>query len=358
MPQSSVRTSASSNDTVIRWDGASGQILVDIKSTNSMRDVRGALLALAYLIADGPAKSRAVCVFVGTRLSVKRLQEELTRFRQVCHPSIAQRIHFLLVRRDNPLKAYTFVGSMDPAPDGFLNWLAQRVSATAIPSLNLQLPARQTVVAALAQLRLWHAPAVSVKYLQESCRVSYPTVAAVLKDLDERGWLEDAGKRGVRLRPLLATEWMAFATEHARQRKVCFFTDPTGLISAERLAQRLVHLRETGKLKRSVCIGGVIGASHHFPDLDITAASRLDVCVEDDPGQIAALLDAGLIPKTRPEQRVVLAIHVTNDLERLAGRQGTDTGPWAGVLECLADLVELGYTREAAEMAQQVESQT
>jgi len=27
---------------------------------------------------------------------------------------------------------------------------------------------------------------------------------------------------------------------------------------------------------------------------------------------------------------------------------------WAGELECLADLIEMGYTREAAEMAEQM----
>jgi len=350
-----LKSAAKTTETADRWHGPSGQILVNIKNTSSVRDVRGAFLALAYLIVDEPTENIAVCVLVGTRLSPKRLREELVRFRQVVHPVIAQRIHFLLGKGEPPHKDPAFVGSMDHAPGEFLNWLTERVTSEASNDLSLQLPARQIVIAALAQLCLCNEPAVTVKYLQELCRVSYPTVAVVLNDMNDRGWLENSGKRGVRMRSLIAGEWMELAGDHTRQRKVCLFTDPTGQTSPERLVKRLAILQDAGKLTGSIRIGGVIGASHHFPAIDITAAPRLDLSVGDDPGKIAALLDAGLSPKTRPEQRVTLAIHVTNDPWDLTSRPSMSKGPWAGVLECLADLVEMGFTREAMEMAQHVE---
>ncbi len=349
-----VKPTVSTRENVDRWDGPSGQIFVEVKTTNSVRDVRGVFLALAYLISDEPSQNIAVCVLVGTRLSNQRLHEELTRFRQVVHPAIAKRIHCLLGTGDQR-EGLTFVGSINETPEGFIDWLAERVSSETLNEHLPQLPARQIVIAVLAQLLLWNEPPVTVKYLQEICRVSYPTVAAVLKDMHDKGGLEDSGKRGVRMRRLSTGEWMELARDHARQRKVFLFTDPTGQSLPEQLVKRLLHLQDAEKLGRSVRIGGVIGASSHFPKLDITAAPRLDLSVVIDPTQIAALLDAGLLQKTRPGQRVALAIHVTSYISAMTGRQSTSHGPWADELECLADLVEMGFTREATEMAQHME---
>jgi Bacterial regulatory helix-turn-helix protein, lysR family len=49
----------------------------------------------------------------------------------------------------------------------------------------------------------------------------------------------------------------------------------------QRLAKRLA-LHDANELPRSVRIGGVLGASMHFPELDITAAPRLALTVGAD----------------------------------------------------------------------------
>lgn len=337
------------------WQDSSGKIVVDLKRTNSIRDIRGVLLALAYRIADDPAIAVAACVLVATKLSRKRLNEELERFRKVAHPAIASRIHFLVNKRDERGNAAAFDGSVHGLPGEFYVWLAQLISNESVNGQKKQLPARQIVIAALAQLRLWNEPPVTVKYLQETCRVSYPTVAAVLKDLSDEALLEVTGVRGNRLRPLTSGEWMELARDHAKQRQVQLFADPTGFSMPDQLANRLTKLQESGKLGRNIRIGGVVGASRHFPDLDITAAPRLDLSIEGDASNVAWLLDAGLVPKTTPDQRVVLAVHVTSDPWVMTD-MSAERGPiWAGELECLADLIEMGFTREAAEMASQME---
>lgn len=320
-----------------RWVGPSGPILVEITRTSSVRDVRSALLALAYRVQADPTIREAVCVIVDSRLSAARLQEELDRLRSVLRPQIGERIHWL-----------TDPGAAGHRPEAFRAWLAERIATERARGKAPSLPPRQIVIAALAQLRLRDEPPVTVKRLQEMSGASYPTVAAVLKELTDKGWLEESHERGVRLRPLTAREWMDLAREHARLRTVQWFTDPTGLASPDQLAKRLAHLQESGELLRSIRIGGVLGAAQHFPALDITAAARLDVSTDADAAHLASMLDAGLRPKTRPEQRVVLAVH--------ASREPRPQPParWAGELECLADLIEMGYTREAAEMAEQM----
>lgn len=110
------------------WNGPNGHIHVEVKKTNSVRDVRGTLLTLAYIIGQEPTKGEAVCVVVDTRRSSGRLNEELVRFRQVIHPAIADRIHFLVGERGaQEHSVNAFSGSMEDAPAGFLtgwkNWL-------------------------------------------------------------------------------------------------------------------------------------------------------------------------------------------------------------------------------------------
>lgn len=359
MTSGNLTSSVSTHDIDGRWQGSGRSILVEVKKTNSVRDVRDAFLALAYRVRDEPPSSTAVCVFIDTRLSHGRLQEELDRFRGVIHPAIAERVHFLVDNANSKRDIVASNGSMKDAPSEFYAWLGDLVAGERLQGQRQQLPARQVVVAALAQLRLRNRPPVTVKHLQETCQVSYPTVALVLRDLTDKGWLEDSGDRGVRLRYLTAGEWIELAREHARQRKVQVFTDPTGLSSPEQMVKRLARVQAADKISRQVRVGGVIGATGYFPALDITAAPRLDLCADADPAQLASILDAGLVPKTKPEQHVALAIHVTRNTAGLMdpGVESLGQGQvqLASELDCLSDLVEMGFTREAAEMAHHVE---
>lgn len=63
-------------------------------------------------------------------------------------------------------------------------------------------------------------------------------------------------------------------------------------------------------------------------------------------------LNAGLIPRQNPTQKVVLAVHSTWD-PFFHDRQSEKSGPlrYAAPFECLVDLIDLGYARETAEMA-------
>ncbi len=337
------------------WQGAHGPIIVEVKKTSSVRDVRDAFLALAYELRNDAPDAKALCVMSESRLSEKRLREELDRFRTVINPSLASRIHFLVDKGDSKRNIVAFHGSLEQEHNEFYEWLAELVATERLGGRLPQIAPRQLVLAALAQLRLRNQPPVTIKHLQQGCGVSYPTVATVLKALAEKGWLEESGARGVRLRHLTLSEWLDLARDHANQRRVQLFTDPTAQSTPERLANRLSRLTKDGKLPSTVRIGGVIGASWHFPELDITAAPRLDVSAEADPARIASILDAGFAPKTKPEQRTALAVHVTRDPWVMKEFSDELNGQWANELECLADLIEMGFTREATEMAHRME---
>jgi hypothetical protein len=335
-----------------RWDGQGGQILVEIKRTASVRDVRAVLLSLAYAMKEEPLRNQAVCVITDTKLSFTRLRDELKQFREVMHPEIAPRIHFLIDQGEHLVGSNRFAGSLLDVSVEFFGWLALHMAKSSHSHSSHQLSARQTVRVAMAQLRLRNAPPVTVKYLQSLCKVSYPTVSETLKEFAASGLLLDEGDRGVSLRHLSMAEWMDLARDHAKQRKSFSFVDATGFATPQQLANRIHELKVAGILREPVRIGGVMGAAHHFPQVDITAASRLDLSVDADPTQIAALIDAGLKPKVRSDQKAVLVLHVTHE-PTLDSTESPN--PWANELECLADLIEMSYTREATEMAHFVE---
>jgi len=355
-----------------RWEApnGAGPLLVEVVRTHSVRDIRGALLALAYALRDedmrgtNDARGHAACVVVDSRLSLPRLMHELRQLQDLLDPQFAHRIHILIHERLPGEQAHGFQGTLAPLPTELRDWLGLLVEKERAPGWSQTTSPRLVLVGILAEQLLRNALPTTLKDLQDASQASYPTVSAVIKDFKSRGLLERAGERGVRLRPLNASEWIGMAQEFARLRKPHLFTDPTGHDQPANLAVRLQRLRSAGKLPQDTRIGGVLGAAHYFPALDISAAPRLDVSATMDPAELAHLLDAGLTTKDLPEQRVDLAVRVfpalllpmkTHDGE---GPAGSDRPVFASEFECLADIVEMGYVSEAAEMAAIMENKT
>ena len=66
-----------------RWDGAGGPILVEVKKTSSMRDVRDMVLMMLQVLDEQPKKAQAVGVLTETRLSETRVLDELQAIRSL-----------------------------------------------------------------------------------------------------------------------------------------------------------------------------------------------------------------------------------------------------------------------------------
>lgn len=319
------------------WRGQEGDIAVAVCTSHSVRDLRAQLVALAYQVRALGGSSMGVCIASGTRLTEERMNAEITQFRRLLDGSLATRLHIVRAQ------AGRITGALD-TPGEFQAWALDLLRGESTSQTRL-MPAQQLVVSALAQMRMANATPSAIKDLQAECQASYPTVAKALKTLAGRGLLEDMQRgQGVRFRPLDASEWMDLATDHARHRQVVLYADPTRLTTPSRLAIHALQLLARNGLPRSTRIGGVVGAAHHFPLLDITAPCRLDITAPADPDYIADTIDAGLVRTQAAKRDAVVAIH----LEPIRTSQ---PGPYAGWLECLADLIELGYIAQAREMA-------
>lgn len=334
------------------WDGPPS-LLVEVKRTSTVGALRDALLHLVYALQDAAPDAQALCVIAaGSRLSPARLQAELDRFRQVVSPDLSRRVHLLSM--DTPEQFGTEF--LSPRWPGLEDWLRELVARETGAAGTSPVRTRQAnVVAAIAQLWLLGQPEQTPKSLGEACGVSYPTVAAALKTLDAEGLIEHReGGRKFLLRHLGPAQWLRIAREHAATRQVLRFRDPSGQARLPtELALRLHGLQQKG-IAREVAVGGVLGATHYFPEIDITAAPRLDLSVYGD-SDLAFMrrLDAALERTDDPKERARVVVHLTPEPRRFVHEQQQPYAVWASELECLCDLIEQGLDEQALDFIEQ-----
>jgi hypothetical protein len=268
--------------------------------------------------------------------------KEVEQFREVVRPELASRIHIATLDDDGRLTGSPYDNTLE-----FLQWLTGFV-ATETASISSGRSNRQSVASMLAQLWLRGEGPQSFKALQHLCGASYPTVSTAVKDLSDKGFIAHQSDRSVGLTYLTDDAWFNMAKAHGANRKLLRFVDPTGHSrTPEEMATRLFKFQGQG-VPKTVAVGGVIGAKHYFPDLDITASPRLDVTVYGESMEFVRKIDAALEQTTDPKAKAILVVHFVSGPARFIVE--ASDGTWAPEIECLADLFELGFAREAMEM--------
>jgi hypothetical protein len=172
-----------------------------------------------------------------------------------------------------------------------------------------------------------------------------PTVIAAFRAMQRDGLVYPLGSGWCLADELPWDSVRRMVDAHAAERRVIRFRDPTGHArSPMAMAERLWKLQGNGE-SPSVDLGGVLGAQLHYPDLDITGAPRLDLCIYDGDTRFVRKIDAGLVETVDLADKAVLVIHITRDPQ--SGLRQTGGMHPASVVDCLADLLEIGLHAEA-----------
>lgn len=324
-----------------RWMGPMGDVLVEIKRSSNARDARDALLALAYALEEDPGTSQALCLLVQSRLTHKRLSEELARFRSVVRPDLATRVMLAALDGEGQL-----VGELPRDAPGLIGYLKELVDQEL--SAGTDRVSRESVKSHLAHLWLQGHIGQTQATLRKDTGASHPTVAAALRDLDQQGLLY-TDRKGVMLNEPTWEAWRRLAEAHANKRTLVRFVDPSGFArSATDMVEKLKSLQARGSAQ-AVAVGGVMGAKHYDRDLNITAPPRLDLSVFGGDASFVRQLDAGLVVSENKDAKAVLVVHLTPSGERFVeiGAVGRAAPP----LDCLADLLEIGLASEARDFA-------
>ncbi|WP_066709736.1 hypothetical protein [Curvibacter delicatus] len=317
---------------------------VKVVTGHTLRDLRGNIMGLAYVLARSKhPQERAVCVLSDTRITPERLSAEIRLVNDVMRPDIASRIAVVQRFSDGRISDGFGIDLQ------FKQWLDDLVrhegSRPGIPGAT-----QQSVFSLLILNWLKHEGALTRSAIQESAGASYPTVANVLAKLQGMGILEPRSDKRVELKRFPWEEWSRWVVGRQEDRKTVVFSSPGGHgRTPEEMARRLTKLG-----RDDIAVGGVLGAKRYYPKLDISGSVRLDLTVKGteksaDLGFIRQL-DAGLVRATEPGATGAIAVHFLGTRADSRFEMGEDGTLWADPVECLADLYELRLDAQAKEM--------
>ena len=196
-------------------------------------------------------------------------------------------------------------------------------------------------------------PPIASKQLIEETGYSYPTIASILNKLGPS--LRRGPNRSVGLDSFPREAWMKLLADAENFR----FTQRYIAKGRPRTPESMVsRLRELGR--KDIAVGGVLGARHWYPGLDLSGTPRLDLTVNfampshrewpvpdaTPQGDFIRRLDPALRPATRDEPATVF-VHVLLTPETFSEESGGTS--WANEAECLLDLQEARLEAQASE---------
>jgi len=321
----------------LRLASPSGDVLLETRRTSTAVELRGVLLSLAYRLIDEPVSSIGVCLLKESRLTDERVKHELERLREALNPRLSSRV-FLVGVKEGRLQ-----GELPPGQESLLpqmiEW-AQRESASPASRVTQQ-------DVKMAVLTRWFTTSgrLGVADMQRATGASMPTVIAAFRALQEDGLIYAHGNGWRLVDEFSWDNAQRIVRARVNLRRTYRYKDPTGHArSPLAMAEKLRKLQSKGE-RLDVDLGGVLGAQQYYPDLDITGAPRLDLCVYDGDLNVVLQIDAGLDATKDLEDKAVLVIHMTRDPRRAPREPGELHA--ASVIDCLADLLEIGLQAEA-----------
>jgi hypothetical protein len=265
--------------------------------------------------------------------------------RLVLRPGIGSRLFVASVRAG-------VVSKLPPELGGGLEELVLKLVAR---EARLQGAKRGTAWFSVLEVLVHHwlngSPPTSIARLMSTTGLSYPSVAAAVERL--RHVVRRGSDRSVELLRFPREEWEQLAAASVRVRETIRFADRTGKPrSIESLVRRLTALG-----RPDIAIGGILGATHHLPSLDVVGTPRLDLSVHAPHGApdltVVSRLDAALERTSLRDEPAVVVLHVVRRRDPLFDRE-VGGSAWADPTECLLDLQEAKLEAQARQFIREL----
>lgn len=307
----------------------------------TVRDLRSILVSFAYELKDAP-ENHYLCILVDSKFTLGRLESELQAFKGIISPQMAEQIDLTLFDQNEGF--IHFPDRCNVPHDQLREFIHEQLAFTSKHSPGAT---RSAVLNLMALQWLTRGAPQTTEALCRASGASYPTVFNTIKQLESESLIVRQSDRRVSLKRFPENLWRRWVVD-GETRKSIRFKDLSGQArTPEDLAERLKNLNLT-----NVAIGGVIGAKHYYPKLDITGSPRLDLVVH---GGIKS--DLGFIKKMDPalgqlHSLVEPANVVVHFLSRTDSLFIRDSKGFllADPIECLANLYQGGLDHQANEM--------
>lgn len=313
-------------------------VWVEVKSaTHGLGNLRASLLGLSYWLTGNP-DARGLLLLVNSRITEERLQKEIQLAKQVLNAEILSRLTVATVKDGQ------YVGLPTDLGQDFRSWLDQ---------LTIQESRRSgaggsfyTILEILIhEWLLGHGP-MTTEWLMKTAGYSYPTVAKAIERLSNS--IDRHSDRRIELNHFPRQEWARLVAESDRVRGTAYFVDRSGQPrSPESLFRRIERLE-----RHDLAVGGVFGAKHYHPDLDLVGNPRLDLSLHCPSNKadwsFVDRLDPALIRAKRRDEPAALAVHLVRRASPLF-QVDRSRLQWADPVECLLDLHEAHLEPQARE---------
>ena len=332
----------------VRFDAMLGdstffEVLIEPRD---LRRLRAAFVEIARCVS---LKKERNCVLLieDPGISTARLLQEFEGFRAILRPEVQERLTIVVRRRGNLEKV---VGHLPSETRESIELIIDRVRNASI--LRAKRPGEAFFDVLRVLLVQWFRSLgpVTSKELREQTGFSYPTIAECLEKLQPH--LIRSSDRSIQLGTFPKDAWFKLFAQSEKVRSTQEFAERSGRPRPiETLVDRLQELQRS-----DIAVGGILGARHYWPGIDLFGTPRLDLIVhlpkKNDVTNVIRQLDPALKPAERGELPRV-AVHT---LYRPVSffRHEAATTPWADEVECLLDLHEARLESQAAEFLERL----
>ena len=323
------------------WERGAKKVWVEVKpGTHSFRNVRASLLGLAYLLAHDP-DSRALLVLPESRISAERLRAETELAEQTLRPDVAKRLSLVVPIDD------IYIGlPHDLDNDDFRPWLDALVEKESQRGTKSRQSYEEILKVLIRQKLLGGGP-VTTDWITKTVGCSYPTAAGALQRLGHVLVRRTDRKSTLRMFP--HEEWTRLVSIADEVRGTKRFVDRSGQPrSPQSLMRRLAQLGRS-----DLAIGGIEGARHYKPDIDLIGLPRLDLSLHSPNWRIdwsfVQRLDPALQETEERNAPAVLVVHLVRRQTSFF-ESGDNGAQWADPVECLLDLHEARLESQAKEL--------
>jgi DNA-binding transcriptional ArsR family regulator len=326
-----------------RVDAVSGDLAMEVLiKPRDARRLRTALLEMAR-IATGDKARRVILVLEQPKITASRLHEEWKGAAAVLRPELLARISIAVHQSG----AWSGI-PLPPAPTDLAvleEVLRHELARCPARTVRGSEAYHEILRILLHEWLLGHGP-VAISKLMEISGNSHPTVSRALERL--RHSLLRHSDRSLELTSFPRHEWARLLAAADDVRGTIRFADRSGQPrSPESLLRRLRQLQ-----REDIAVGGVLGAKHYFPALDLVGVPRLDLSIhtglQAPDLSFVRRLDPGLEQTSQPEVSPILVVHTVRRAKSLY-KPGDDGLPWADPVECLLDLHDARLESQALE---------
>jgi hypothetical protein len=322
-------------------DLAWGNTVVQVKAdSHSFRNVRAALLELAYYLADHPDR-RGLLLLSNPRITDVSLRGEWRLAERALKSEVAERLSVVAVRDDDVVD---LVGRLEPS---LLERIHRLVPNSPATSKIAPWSARDAIFLVLLLHWFRRSGPLTTQYLMQVVGCSFPTVAAQLKRLGNH--VKRSSDRRIQLWGFPADEWQRIVAARDRAHPTIHFVDRSG---QPRSPQALLQRASELSLKH-LAVGGVIASRHYYPEIDLRGTPRLDLTLHCPPKEHVDLsfierIDPALERSESKDEPAALAVHIlgTKTAFFTAAVEGL---PLAHEVDCLLSLHDARLEAQAKE---------